>query len=204
MTLAAILETWLVSIMIAIPVFLVIETWRPRHRVPIRWRAIAIGAGLFGLNRFVVWTVNSAPASQSLPNIVTAWLLAELAAYGVHRAMHAFPVLWRFHRLHHRPETLGFHVSWWIHPVDVALFGIANTLACYLAGAPVVAAAWFLVLRRGWAVLLHANIAWPATLLDRLITTPSLHHRHHREDLPPANFAANLAILDRVFGTWRR
>jgi len=28
-----------------------------------------------------------------------------------------------------------------------------------------------------------------------------IHHRHHCEDLAPANFASTLPVLDRLFGT---
>lgn len=198
------LETWLRSIAIAIPVFAAIEAWRPRHRMAVPWRGIALAAALFAVNRLVVGAVTDAPYATHVGRVVAAWLLTELAAYGVHVAMHRVSWLWRFHRMHHAPGPIAFHRSWWIHPVDVALFGAATTLACHVAGAPVLAAVWVLALRRGWAILLHANVAWPATPLDHVIVTPSLHERHHREDLPPANFAANLALLDRLFGTWAR
>jgi sterol desaturase/sphingolipid hydroxylase (fatty acid hydroxylase superfamily) len=202
MSVSEIVVDWLRAVAIAVPVFVAIERLRPRRRMPIAWKAIAIAALLFGANRFVVKLVNGAPMSDALWRILFAWGLVEVTAYGVHRAMHAMPWLWRFHKLHHDPAPLAFHRSWWIHPVDIAVFGAATTAVCHLAGAPIAAAPWFLVLRRGWAVLLHANLAWPQTWIDRVIVTPAVHDRHHREDLPPANFAANFAILDRVFGTW--
>ena len=55
--------------------------------------------------------------------------------------------------------------------------------------------------RRAWTIVLHADLAWPPSALDRVIATPPFHRRHHREDLPPGNFASTLPVLDRVFGT---
>jgi sterol desaturase/sphingolipid hydroxylase (fatty acid hydroxylase superfamily) len=106
--------------------------------------------------------------------------------------------------VHHAPGLVAWHRSWWIHPVDIALFALATDAACLVAGAPHTAAAWLIVVRRVWSLLLHANIAWPDTAADHVLVTPSFHDRHHREDLPPANFAASFAIVDRVFRTWAR
>lgn len=202
--LLAIVDTWLISVGIAIPVFAAIEAWLPRARTKPRWKAIALAAGLFAINRLVAKLTNHSPESTDAIRICAAWLLAELIGYGLHVAMHRVPLLWRFHKLHHDPAPLSFERTWWVHPVDIAMFGGATTLACAIAGAPLAAAPLVLVIKRGWGVLSHANIAWPATPLDHVLVTPRIHDRHHREDLPPANFAANLAIVDRLFGTWRR
>lgn len=193
---------WLLSIAWTIPVFVVIEALIPRTRAPARWRRIAIAAGLFAINTVVVRTITVVQSSTDVARIVAAWIAAELGAYALHRAMHRIPLLWRFHRLHHTPVPLAWEQSWWIHPVDAALFALTTSLACGLAGAPLVAAAPILVARKALGLLQHANIRWPATPLDRVLVTPAVHHRHHREDLPPANFAGTFAILDRVFGTW--
>jgi len=88
------------------------------------------------------------------------------------------------------------------HPVDAALFATCALLGGVLAGAGAPGAAWFVVGRRAWTVLLHANIAWPTSALDRIVATPAFHHRHHREDRAPANFASTLPVLDHLFGTW--
>jgi sterol desaturase/sphingolipid hydroxylase (fatty acid hydroxylase superfamily) len=145
-----------------------------------------------------------APPRADLARDLAALVLAELLLYGVHRAMHAVPALWRFHRLHHVREPLAWHVAWRSHPIDAALFAAATALACAIAGAPLPAAVWFVVGRRVWTVVLHANVAWCPTAADAVLATPAFHHRHHREDLAPANFAGTFALIDRVFGTWAR
>jgi sterol desaturase/sphingolipid hydroxylase (fatty acid hydroxylase superfamily) len=196
------LGRWLTAIAWAMPACLVLEALVPRTRAPIRWRAIALACCMLGLNLVVVRAVISAPPSTETARIVAAWILAELAAYGLHRAMHRVPLLWRIHRMHHSAGVLAWHQSWWIHPLDAALFACATTVACHVAGAPLLAAAPIIIGRRVLGILQHANIAWPPSLLDHVVVTPAVHHRHHREDLPPANFAGVLAIVDRVFGTW--
>lgn len=186
----------------SIAVFTALEAAVPRRRARPAWRAIAAAVGLLAVDAAVTrWLALPRPAA-SVARVVVAWLCAELASYGVHRAMHAAPVLWRFHRLHHVREPLAWHVAWRSHPIDTAAFALAIAAASWLVGAPAPAAIGFVIGRRVWTVVLHANIAWPASWLDRVVSTPSFHHRHHREDLAAANFASSLPVIDHVFGTW--
>lgn len=185
-----------------VPALVALELWVPRRRAPVQWRVIVAAAAMLAINTVVVHALTVVPASDTAIRVVGAWVLVEVTAYWMHRAMHAVPWLWRFHRMHHAPGPVAWHRSWWIHPVDIALFVVAADVACWIAGAPN-AAGWFVVVRRMWSLLLHANIRWPRSAIDHLVVTPSFHDRHHREDLAPANFAGNFAIVDRVFGTWR-
>ena len=194
---------WAVFVAWTIAIFTLLEACAPRRRAATRWRAVAGGAALLAIDSVVTRLLDHTPTSADLARVAVAWLCSEMLSYGLHRAMHRLPVLWRFHRLHHTREPLAWHVAWRIHPVDAALFAITTTIACAVAGAPLATAAWFIVARRVWTIVLHANIAWPATALDLLIATPSFHARHHDEDHVPANFASTFAFLDRMFGTWR-
>ena len=189
----------------AIPFFIVLELAVPRERAPIRWRAIALACCMLVFNSQIVRHISfGVPATDSLARILLAWFTVELFAYWLHRAMHRVPWLWRFHRMHHAPVPLAWHQSWWIHPVDIAMFATTTAVAIWLVGAPLTAAPWLFVIRRVWGILLHANVAWPATFVDHVIVTPAVHHRHHREDLPPANFAPSFAFFDRLFGSFAR
>jgi sterol desaturase/sphingolipid hydroxylase (fatty acid hydroxylase superfamily) len=173
---------------------------RARHRLPVR--RIAIAAILLAVDAVIARAiVRASPEPGPLVQLVLAWVIAEVLLYWMHRAMHRVPLLWRFHRMHHDGEPLAWVTAWYVHPVDAALLATCALLGGVLAGAGAPGAAWFVVGRRAWTVLLHANVAWPATALDRLIATPRFHHRHHREDLAPANFASTLPVLDRLFGS---
>jgi sterol desaturase/sphingolipid hydroxylase (fatty acid hydroxylase superfamily) len=177
------------------------HVWARDHGRP-GARRIALAAALLAVDAAIARViVRSSPDPEPIARLVLAWVVAEILLYGLHRAMHRVPWLWRFHRLHHGGEPLAWATAWCVHPVDAALFAACATLGGVLAGAGAPGAVWFVVGRRAWTVLLHANIAWPASALDRIIATPPFHHRHHREDLTPANFASTLPILDHLFGT---
>jgi sterol desaturase/sphingolipid hydroxylase (fatty acid hydroxylase superfamily) len=194
-------------VLCVVPCFIVIEACVPRVRAPIRWRAIMLACGMLALNSLLVRQISFGTppaATATTARIILAWFAVELGAYWLHRAMHRIPLLWRVHALHHANVPLAWHQSWWIHPLDIAMFAVVASAATWLVGAPMTAAPLLLLARRAWGILLHANVRWPATLLDHVIVTPAVHHRHHREDLPAANFAGSFSILDRAFGTFRR
>ena len=182
--------------------FTALERLAPRVRYRVPASKIVVASMLLAaeavLARLIIWT----PESGAVVRIAAGWFVTELLMYWVHRAQHAVPWLWRFHRLHHRDEPLAWATAWYSHPVDTALFAgcaLVGGLACG-AGAP--ASALFVMVRRAWTVLLHANVRWPASALDVVVATPPFHHRHHIEDLAPANFASTLPVLDRWFGTF--
>src|ERR1700733_739702 len=195
---------WAAFLVWSIATFTLLErVWARDHHRP-RARRIAAAAGLLAVDsaiaRGIVW---SADASASLGRVALAWLVAELLLYWVHRAMHAVPLLWRFHRVHHRDEPVAWSTAWYVHPVDATLFATCALLGGVIAGAGAPGAVAFVGGRRAWTVLLHASIAWPASWLDRIIATPPLHHRHHDEHQRVGNFASTLPVLDHVFGTAR-
>jgi sterol desaturase/sphingolipid hydroxylase (fatty acid hydroxylase superfamily) len=53
------------------------------------------------------------------------------------------------------------------------------------------------------AIVIHANVRWTFGPLRHVIGTPQFHHWHHA-NVPEAidtNFAGQLPVLDRIFGT---
>lgn len=185
-------------------VFTWLERVWPRRKTRADLRVIAIGMVLLAVNAGVTRLLATTAGAATLARVFAAWVVSELLLYALHRAQHGVAWLWRFHRFHHASAELTWARAWHVHPIDAALFAGASACASWLVGAPLPSAAVFVVFRRAWTVVLHANIAWPATALDRWVATPSFHHRHHRESEPVANFAATLALLDVVFGTFKR
>ena len=58
---------------------------------------------------------------RSLPWLVQfflAVLVADLAEYGIHRALHEVPFLWRFHAIHHSSKALDWIAGSRAHLVD--------------------------------------------------------------------------------------
>jgi sterol desaturase/sphingolipid hydroxylase (fatty acid hydroxylase superfamily) len=138
-----------------------------------------------------------------------ALLVAEIGAYWGHRASHAVPLLWRFHRVHHAEEQVDWLTNTHAHPVDlvfVRLCGLAAVYAVGLgqaaSGAPDLVPLLVTLFGVLWGFFVHANLRWRFGPLEHLVATPAFHHWHHtRHEHVDRNFAALFPFVDRAFGT---
>jgi len=144
---------------------------------------------------------------QSLPVVVQfalAVLVADLAQYGVHRAFHEVPVLWRFHKVHHSIEVMDWLAGSRQHLVDVIATRGLVLLPLVVLGFETSAVYAYLALVSFHAVIIHANFAPRWGWLERWVAIPRFHHWHHGVE-PEAryvNFALHLPIIDHWFGTY--
>lgn len=147
----------------------------------------------------------------ALPDGV-AWIvvlvLFDLAIYAQHVVFHKVPILWRFHRMHHADIELDMTSGLRFHPGEIALSLLFKLALIALIGPPPFAVFLFEVLLNAGAMATHANwrLPWRAErLLRRLFVTPGMHRVHHSPDraATDTNYGFNLAIWDRLFGTYR-
>jgi sterol desaturase/sphingolipid hydroxylase (fatty acid hydroxylase superfamily) len=136
-----------------------------------------------------------------------AFVVLDLMIYLQHRVVHAVPILWRFHRMHHTDVDLDVTSGARFHPVEI-LFSLGiKFLAITALGAPPVAVMLFEIVLNGTAMFNHGNVRIP-TFAERalrwLLVTPDMHRVHHsvlrRET--DSNFGFNFPWWDRLFGTY--
>ena len=135
--------------------------------------------------------------------IVEVVLVADLGLYFAHRMVHAIPLLWRFHQIHHSNEELDWLAAFRVHPVDqIATKGLA-LVPVFALGFSDAAIAVFALLSQWHAILLHSNISIGFGPLRWLIASPNFHHWHHSKEVAARdkNFAGQLSLLDVLFGT---
>ena len=61
-------------------------------------------------------------------------MVSDLGSYWAHRAAHTFPLLWRFHSIHHSAEQLDWLVNTRAHPFDLVFTKLAGLAPVYLLG----------------------------------------------------------------------
>ena len=130
-------------------------------------------------------------------------VLGDLTQYAVHRAFHRVPLLWRFHAIHHSSRAIDWLAGSRLHLVDALLTrALVATPIALLGFAEPAFYAW-LVSLTAHAVFVHANLSARFGWLERLLVTPRYHHWHHsaEEQALDTNFAVQLPIIDRLFGT---
>jgi len=140
--------------------------------------------------------------------ILLAIVALDFAIYLQHVMFHAVPLLWRLHRMHHADLDFDVTTGLRFHPVEIVLSMVIKLMVVVALGAPAVAVLIFEVLLNATAMFNHANLRLPGWLdraLRLVLVTPDMHRVHHsvvpRET--NSNFGFNLAVWDRIFGTYR-
>lgn len=140
--------------------------------------------------------------------IVAAVVILDFAIYLQHVMVHAVPVLWRLHRMHHADLDYDVTTGARFHPIEIILSVAIKMAVIALTGAPAVAVVIFEVVLNATAMFNHSNVALPVGLdrvLRLLVVTPDMHRVHHSVTPHEANsnFGFNLPWWDRLFGTYR-
>jgi sterol desaturase/sphingolipid hydroxylase (fatty acid hydroxylase superfamily) len=155
-----------------------------------------------------IWTGPGLLASWSAAIAFLPLLLLRSAAnYGVHRALHALPWLWRIHRVHHSDTLIDCTTGLRSHAAEAVIVAAVSGLIVIALGPPltsVVAVDALLLVATFWH---HAAIRLPQGLSRRLewaLITPRLHLLHHSQAKPDhdRNFGDLFSLWDRLFGSF--
>ena len=163
--------------------------------------AILAGEGEVGLFHQVDW--------PWWVELNLAVILLDLVIYFQHVLMHAVPLLWRLHRVHHTDVDFDVTTGVRFHPLEILLSMIIKISAVLLIGASPAAVVAFEVLLNATSMFNHSNvrISWTADRLLRwFLVTPDMHRIHHSV-IPwetNRNFGFNLPWWDRLLGTYWR
>lgn len=168
--------------------------------------AAAVGVAVFAQQHG--WGLLNYYQLPSWLAIVLAVVVMDFIIYLQHVMVHAIPLLWRLHRLHHADLDYDLTTGARFHPIEIFLSMGIKFATIIVLGPPVVAVIIFEVILNFMAMFNHANVKLPLGLdkvLRLLLVTPDMHRVHHsiEDDEANSNFGFNLAIWDRLFGTYR-
>ncbi|HMD37170.1 MAG TPA: sterol desaturase family protein [Vicinamibacterales bacterium] len=143
-------------------------------------------------------------AAQVVAGIV---ILDFSAGYVSHRALHFFPVLWRFHQVHHSDDFVDVTTTYRTHPVETVWRFLFVVVPVWAIGIPPLAVVIQRLLSATNGILEHGNIRlWRP--LERVLplvwVTPNVHKMHHSRERAEtnSNYGNVLTIYDRLFGTF--
>ncbi len=223
------LSVWLGLLLI---IFVPLERLSPQNKQQIFRKEFSIDIAYFFLNSLlpqmllvlplsmVAWIVHrlepiglyGGMASLSVEvRLLLAIIVGEFGSYWGHRWMHEFPLLWRFHAIHHSPQEMDWLVNTRAHPLDIFFLRLCGLIPIYLFGlaqptgetvdiVPLV----YTIVGTIWSFFIHANLSWRFGWLERIVATPAFHHWHHTNDSPDyydKNYAAIFPWVDKLFGT---
>ncbi|MEW8044150.1 MAG: sterol desaturase family protein [gamma proteobacterium symbiont of Phacoides pectinatus] len=168
--------------------------------------AAAVGIALFAQNHgWGLFNAIDAPLWLALPASV---VLLDFAIWLQHVMVHAIPLLWRLHRVHHADLDYDVTTGARFHPIEIILSMLIKSCVILLLGPPLAAVVLFEILLNATAMFNHGNIHLPEALdrvLRLFVVTPDMHRVHHsvEDDETNSNFGFNLPWWDRLFGTYR-
>ena len=116
------------------------------------------------------------------PMLLLAVFTFELISYWFHRALHAFPILWRVHAVHHSDTEVDFTTAYRNHPLELYINAPLTIPVILMFGFPVEVVTAYQLLKTSISVFAHSNVRLPAGLdraLRFVLVTPDFHRLHH-------------------------
>jgi sterol desaturase/sphingolipid hydroxylase (fatty acid hydroxylase superfamily) len=130
-------------------------------------------------------------------------LVIDFIAYWWHRAKHASPWLWQFHKVHHSQNEMTVFTRFRFPLLDRLLDMIVRLLpvAVLTASATLPLVLAFLIALR--SCLEHSGHEWTYGPFGRVLVSPMFHGIHHSTARAhrDANFGGFFTFWDRLFGT---
>jgi lathosterol oxidase len=145
-------------------------------------------------------------AMGSLPWLVQfllAVLVADVAEYWIHRALHEVPWLWRFHAIHHSSKSLDWIAGSRAHLVDdLIIRGLMLIPMMFIFSQSIITAyLLFVTIHATWA---HTNFGPTIQWLEPWLVQPRFHHWHHtsQKEAIDKNYCIHFPWIDKLFGTY--
>ena len=168
--------------------------------------AAAVGMAAFASEQG--WGLLNYYSVQPVVAAIVSVVVMDFIIYLQHILVHAIPVLWRLHRVHHADPDFDVTTGARFHPIEIILSMLIKFATIVLLGPPVVAVVIFEVMLNATAMFNHSNVRLNLVVdkwLRLLLVTPDMHRVHHsvEDDETNSNFGFSLPWWDRLFGTYR-
>jgi sterol desaturase/sphingolipid hydroxylase (fatty acid hydroxylase superfamily) len=168
--------------------------------VAVHW--LRDGLSTIGLGTLTVIDVSSWPAWSKL---LTMFVARDFIQWNVHRWLHKYPRLWRFHMVHHSVEEMGFAAHLRYHWMETVVYRTVEYLPLAMIGFGLQEFFIVHIIALSIGHLNHANIVLPLGPLKYLFNNPQMHIWHHAKEIPEGKYGVNygisLSVWDYLFGT---
>ena len=219
-------QSWV--LFVGLGVFLGLERWVP-FRVSVQGKLLHVATNLTiaGSNALVVtllvggvllvwidwvnrqgWGLLHHMGFGLTGNIVASVILLDLIFYGVHRANHRFPILWRFHRAHHSDLEVDVTTALRFHVGKVCISTGIKAVIIPVMGIPGIGWLVYEIVAQAVSQFQHGNVRMPNPVdmrVRRVLVTPRMHWVHHsrRSVDHNTNYGTIFSAWDRWLGTYR-
>jgi sterol desaturase/sphingolipid hydroxylase (fatty acid hydroxylase superfamily) len=144
-----------------------------------------------------------------LPNLVQLFvffILLDFVQWCTHVLLHKYPLLWRFHKVHHSVKEMGFAAHLRYHWMENIFYKPLKVFAVMLLGGFEPEQAYivhFIAITIGHINHSNVKITWGP--FKYIFNNPVMHLYHHSYVLPEGkygvNFGISLSLWDYIFKT---
>lgn len=179
-----------------------VKGWLPRLALLNAAQVAVVYLGAVSWDRWLPqWRWFDAGALSPPFGIALGYLAITFIFYWWHRARHEVRWLWRLHQVHHSPVRIECAMSFYKHPLEIAINGALCSFVLHvMVGLPPGSAAIVVVITGVAELAYHWNVRTPYWL-GYLFQRPEMHRRHHERDWHRSNYS-DLPIWDLLFGTF--
>jgi len=138
--------------------------------------------------------------------LLVFFIILDFVQWFTHILLHKFPILWRYHQVHHSVKEMGFAAHLRYHWMENLLYKPLKTFAVMILGGFEPEQAYivhFLAITIGH--FNHSNIKITWGPLKYILNNPVMHLYHHAYTLPEGkygvNFGISLSLWDYIFKT---
>ena len=170
------------------------------------YQLLSNGFESIGVTMQSIGLIDLSPLHSGI-GLLVFFIINDFVQWFTHIMLHKFPIFWRFHKVHHSVQEMGFAAHLRYHWMENILYKPLKTLVVMLLGGFEPEQAFivhFITIAIGH--INHANVKITWGPLKYLFNNPVMHLWHHSKDLPEGqnsgvNFGISLSLWDYVFKT---
>lgn len=157
----------------------------------------------FGVTNLVAIRIHEFPVwSQFL----IMFLVADFIQWWIHVMLHRVPWLWKFHKVHHSVQEMGFAAHLRYHWMETIVYKSILYVPLAMIGFGINDFFILHVFTVFIGHLNHANIPLTYGPFKYVLNNPAMHIWHHAKSMPAShpygiNFGISLSVWDYLFGT---
>lgn len=158
----------------------------------------------FGVSNVVAINIASLPVWIQL---LVLFIVSDFIQWNVHRWLHKYPWLWRFHKVHHSVKEMGFAAHLRYHWMETIVYKSALYIPLAMIGFGISDFIIVHIITIAIGHLNHSNVPFDyGKVFKYVFNNPKMHIWHHAKELPTnhrhgMNFGISLSLWDYLFGT---
>jgi sterol desaturase/sphingolipid hydroxylase (fatty acid hydroxylase superfamily) len=142
-------------------------------------------------------------------SIILQILFIDLFVYWWHRINHVVPLLWKFHKFHHKDENMNSTTAVRFHTVELFFSVVAKAMIFPFIGITIAGFVTYGILFFPVVLLVHSNIKISEKadhLLRKLLISPFMHRIHHSNVVAEtdSNYGSVFPFWDMIFRSYRK